>query len=266
MLKHYVENILASLERQEEELKHQWLRATPVRYFVVDDLLPSDEVNAINAAFPPIEDMRLMRSLRECKYTSKDMASFDPKIRDVSFAFQDPAVIKLISEITGIVNNGGDPSFYAGGISSMEYGQFLNPHIDNSHDGNRERYRTLNLLFYTTPDWNEEYGGNLELWDNDVRSRITITSKANRLVVMETNSQSWHSVNPLKVKLRRNCVSNYYFSTDTPEVHEYFNVTKFSARPEQKVRRRIMILDAFIRNSIRRLVPAGLGKKDINST
>jgi Rps23 Pro-64 3,4-dihydroxylase Tpa1-like proline 4-hydroxylase len=192
------------------------------------------------------------------------MASFDSRISDISYAFQAPSVVELISEITKIVGNQVDPSFYAGGISSMEHGQFLNPHIDNSHDGNRERYRTLNLLFYTSPDWKEEYGGNLELWDTDVRTSTTITSMANRLVVMETNSRSWHSVSPLQVKQRRNCISNYYFSPRTPETREYFNVTKFSARPEQHFRRIIMLLDGFLRNSIRRFIPSGLAKEDVN--
>jgi len=40
---------------------------------------------------------------------------------------------------------------------------FLNPHLDTSHDKNREMYRVLNLLYYVTPDWSHEQGGKLEL-------------------------------------------------------------------------------------------------------
>ena len=35
----------------------------------------------------------------------------------------------------------------------MTEGDFLNPHIDNSHDAKRERYRRLNLLYYVSPGW-----------------------------------------------------------------------------------------------------------------
>ena len=169
----------------------------------------------------------------------------------------------MLSEITEIADNEGDPKFYAGGISSMENDHFLNPHIDNSHDGNRKSYRTLNLLFYTSPNWKEEFGGNLELWEPTVRSRCTIISRGNRLVVMETNSRSWHSVSPLTVVRRRNCISNYYFSHRSPEGREYFNVTTFSARPEQHVRRVVMVLDGLLRNAIRHIIPAGVGREDI---
>ena len=43
---------------------------------------------------------------------------------------------------------------------------FLNPHIDNSHDGDIRLYRALNLLYYVFPSWQRSNGGNLELWDS----------------------------------------------------------------------------------------------------
>lgn len=263
MLEAYVAHILESVGKQKLELQRQWATATPVRHIVIDKVLPAGEVESIDAAFPRVEEMRLLNSLRERKYTSKNMDSFDSKIRDIASAFQDPRVISLISDIMGILDNQGDPEFYAGGISSMVYGNFLNPHIDNSHDGGRDRYRTCNLLFYTSPNWAKDFGGNLELWDQGVRSNITITSQSNRLVVIETNPRSWHSVSPLTVRRRRNCVSNYYFSHRSPEGREYFHITGFSARPEQPFRRAVMALDRLLRTAIRRLVPAGLGKKDV---
>ncbi len=264
MRESYVAHILRSLGQQRQSLIEQWLQAEPIRHFVIDGVFPDDAVLELDACFPETRKMRLLSSLRERKYTAKEMNSFDARIRDAAFAFQDPAVIEIVSEITGIPGNVGDARFYAGGISSMEYGHYLNPHIDNSHDGSRKLYRTMNLLFYTSPNWEETFGGNLELWDSKVRSRTTVTSKGNRLVVMETNSRSWHSVSPLKVQRRRNCISNYYFSPNSPEGREYFNVTEFSARPEQPFRRCIMAVDGFLRNTIRRVIPAGLGRVDVN--
>lgn len=45
----------------------------------------------------------------------------------------------------------------------MAKDNFLNPHLGNSHDKDRECYRVLNLLYYVTPNWSHEQGGNLEL-------------------------------------------------------------------------------------------------------
>ncbi|EGH74806.1 hypothetical protein PSYAR_30109, partial [Pseudomonas syringae pv. aceris str. M302273] len=44
-----------------------------------------------------------------------------------------------------------------------------------------------------------------------VKSQKTIVSAFNRLVVMETNKDSWHSVSAVSVSTARCCVSNYYF-------------------------------------------------------
>uniref|UniRef100_UPI004053B2CD 2OG-Fe(II) oxygenase n=1 Tax=Qipengyuania sp. GPGPB31 TaxID=3023518 RepID=UPI004053B2CD len=54
----------------------------------------------------------------------------------------------------------------------------------------------MNLLYYVTPDWAEKAGGNLDLWDDSVSEPVTIPSTFNRLVLIETNPRSWHSVSP----------------------------------------------------------------------
>ena len=117
-------------------------------------------------------------------------------------------IIKLIEEITSMSKLEPDEKLYAGGLSLMSEGDFLNPHIDNSHDRDRKKYRRLNLLYYVSPSWKISYGGNFELWDNKVEEVKTITSKFNRLVVMETNKTSWHSVSKVKINAARCCVSN----------------------------------------------------------
>lgn len=70
----------------------------------------------------------------------------------------------------------------------MAHKNYLNPHLDNSHDAERERWRVLNLLYYVTPDWHLGDGGHLELWlDGPKKVPLHIESKFNRLVVMATH-------------------------------------------------------------------------------
>ncbi len=234
-----------------------------VRYCVVDNFLPIDLAEQISGAFPDLGSMRLMDSFREKKLTSKNFDECDPLLGEVTFALQDRRVIALVERITNIKNQVPDPSLYAGGLSAMCKGHFLGPHIDNSHDGSRKYYRTLNLLYYVTPQWSLESGGNLELWDKLVRRNATIVSCFNRLVIMETTPVSWHSVSEVRTDKVRKCISNYYFSLRAPTGRGYFNVTSFSARPEQSVRRILARLDNQLRQFIRKVAPDGLGKKDV---
>ena len=268
MKERYVQLILDRLDRDAKAIKADFEthKGVPTRFTSIDDLLPRDEAEKIAAAFPASERMRLLDSFREKKYTSKALDEFDPIIADITFAFQDKRVIDKVAELTGIRDAVGDPHLYAGGISAMERGHFLNPHIDNSHDGDRENYRVLNLLYYISPQWKPENGGNLELWDENVRERVEIPSLFNRLVLMATNDKSFHSVNEVKAEYPRRCISNYYFSPHSPNGYETFHVTYFMARPEQKLKRLVTKVDSDVRTFVRKFKKDGLAKKDVYET
>jgi Rps23 Pro-64 3,4-dihydroxylase Tpa1-like proline 4-hydroxylase len=265
MREELVQLILDRLDRDADAIKRDFHKDKniPTRFTAIDGLLPDEIAGRIAAAFPPVNDMRLLDSFRERKYTSKALDKFDPLIEDITFAFQDDRVIKKVAELTGIKDAVGDPHLYAGGISAMAQGHFLNPHIDNSHDGDQKNYRVLNLLYYVTPNWKPENGGNLELWDERVTQPVEIPSLFNRLVLMSTNEKSWHSVNQVNVDGRRCCVSNYYFSPHSPNGHETTHVTYFMARPEQKLRRLVTKIDSDVRTLARKFKKSGFAKKDI---
>lgn len=257
--------ILSRIEADADAIKTDFEtdKGVSTKFAAVDGLLPEDVAGRVAAAFPSGRQMRFLDSFRERKFTSKSLETFDPLIADITFAFQDERVVKRISELTGTADAVGDPHLYAGGISSMERGHFLNPHLDNSHDGERRNYRVLNLLYYITPEWKPEHGGNLELWDDRVLRPVEIPSLFNRLVLMATNARSWHSVNEVKVDAARNCISNYYFSPHSPNGYETFHVTYFTARPEQKFRRVLARIDSEMRAFARRFKKDGFAPKDV---
>ncbi len=143
----------------------------------------------------------------------------------------------------------------------MGEGNYLNPHIDNSHDKDRGQWRVFNLLYYVSPDWKLENGGNLEIWPNGMdHEQTTITSKFNRLAVMATHNHSWHSVSPIKVDKTRCCVSNYYFSPSPLRTDDTFHVTSFRGRPEQTFADLLLRADSVLRMGIRKLFPKGAYK------
>lgn len=260
-----IELILQRLDRDADAISADFHtnKGINTHFTAIDNFFPDEVAHQIYDAFPEFEKMRLLDSFREKKFTSKDFDNFNPLMKDATFAFQDPRVVNRVAELTGITDPHGDPHLYAGGLSAMAKGHFLNPHLDNSHDGERKHYRVLNLLYYVTPDWKVENGGNLELWDESVTRVIEIPSLFNRLVLMGTNDKSYHSVNEVKADSARCCVSNYYFSPHSPNGYETFHVTYFQARPEQTVRRIVTKLDSGIRTAVRKIVKEGFAKKDI---
>lgn len=221
----------------------------------LDDLLPPRLAQAIYDRFPPPERMMLKRSLKERKLVAAQMDQYDPLIEEALYAFQDARVVEVFSKITGLKSLEPDEDLYAGGISLMSKGGYLRPHLDNSHDNSRSRYRVLNLLYYITPSWRESYGGSLQLWDDGPLSRPrTIASTFNRLVIMITNKASWHSVNEITADRPRCCISNYYFSKDCPDSGEYFHATTFRGEAAG-VPDLIMQADNAVRTAVLKSVP-----------
>ena len=227
--------ISARLEPLESTLKEQFASGGRIRCCWVDNLFPDETAQKISAAFPPTERMVHKKNLGQDKYVGVQMNQYDPLLEETIYAFQEPEIVDLVSRITGLEQMFPDADLYAGGISTMCQGNFLNPHLDNSHDKDQKNFRVLNLLYYVSPGWKEENGGNLELWDEGPQGeRRTVASLFNRLVVMVTDKHSWHSVSRVDVNAPRCCVSNYYFSP-FPQMQTIRTMSqRFGAAPEKR--------------------------------
>ncbi|GGZ35283.1 2OG-Fe(II) oxygenase [Asticcacaulis endophyticus] len=265
----FITLIRDALTRNRDDLLRQWQnpQGTKTRHFILDDLLPTVDAHRIHEAFPRDGDGFFNRdTFREKKRTSTDLSGYAPILSDITYALQDKAIVELIADMVGFEAIEPDPKLYAGGLSMMFKGDFLNPHIDNSHDGDRQKYRRLNLLYYVSPDWKAENGGNLELWDDDRKTPVTVMAAFNRLAVMETTKISWHSVSPVVADRPRTCVSNYYFSDISPDQSDYFHVTSFSGRPGETLKSAIGIVDNAARNLVSKTLGTGRGRGRINKT
>jgi Rps23 Pro-64 3,4-dihydroxylase Tpa1-like proline 4-hydroxylase len=258
--KDFADIIYNKIVEQIENVKKQFDESkNKIGYFYIDDLLPTDLATYIYESFPKPEDTTLKRNLREYKHIAAQMDKYNPILEEIIYAFQDARIVKLIGEICEIKDVYPDSNLYAGGISMMGYENYLNPHLDNSHDKDRNLWRVLNLLYYVTPDWDVENGGNLEIWPNGIKDeQITIHSKFNRLAIMATHQGSWHSVSPVKINRIRCCVSNYYFSTEALLSSDEFHVTSFRGRPEQKAVDLILRADNTLRMGLRKVFKGGV--------
>ena len=252
--------ICNQLTKNRDTLKSQFLKSKDaIGYFFIDDLLPEALALEIHNKFPSTAMAVRKKNLREFKFTAYQMDNYDALLEEVIYAFQDDKVIQLISDICSLEEVYGDENLYAGGLSLMEKDNYLNPHLDNSHDKDRNRWRVLNLLYYVTPNWKLENGGNLEIWPNGLKqAQTTIENKFNRLVVMTTHQKSWHSVSKVLKEDVRCCISNYYFSNQPFLESDRFHVTTFRGRSSEKVKDLFLRIDNGLRSNMRKLFKKGV--------
>lgn len=245
------DHIVARLETELDRLRAEFAQPGQIPSCQIGDVLPADVARRVHEAFPASERMILKKSIKENKHIAAQMNAYDPLLEECVYAFQDARVIALVAKITGLSTLEPDSNLYAGGISAMQKGAFLRPHLDNSHDKNRARYRVLNLLYYVTPEWREEYGGCLQLWDRGPEGKPrTVPSNFNSLAIMLTNKGSWHSVNEVRHDGRRCCVSNYYFSRTSPDEADYFHATSFRGEYGRGMADAVMRADNAVRTAI----------------
>ena len=240
-----------------------WEKSTPVRHCYLDQLLPESIALKFHAALPDPGNLMVRDSIKERKRVGIRLEDYAPEMSAILYAFQEPEVIEAVAQITDLKELSADKSLYGSGISQMIEGDFLLPHLDNSHDGDGKLYRVLNLLYYITPDWPENAGGNLELWDKAMKKRVEIHSRFNRLVLMETHTESVHGVTRVtKPGGVRSCISNYYFSPIPANQKEHIHKTTFFARPEDSPMKKLQL---GVENLIKRFF-SGVFKNDQRKT
>ena len=129
--------ILKRLDQEQKRAASEFRQPGRIPSFILEDVLPLEHARAIYQAFPPIERLVLKKTPGQLKYVGYQMDAYHPLLEEAIYAFQDPRVVRAIASITGIPELLPDDKLYAGGISLMTQGQYLNPHLDNSHDKDR---------------------------------------------------------------------------------------------------------------------------------
>ena len=244
-------------------LREKYEQSGLINHIIIDNLLPIEVASRLNFDFPKEKELNHLNALQENKFVGVYFSEKQKLVQECLYAFQEQSILKIISQITNIKNLIGDPELYAGGVSSMSKGCFLNPHIDNSHDRNLENFRRLNLLYYVNENWiPKEDGGELVLYPNGIKNKEEkIHCKFNRLVIMRTDNKSIHGVKEILAKTnRRKCISNYYFSKDSPLGKSYYHSTSFRGFKKEFIKGTYLQLNAFARTYAKKVIYKITGK------
>ncbi|MEO8802688.1 MAG: 2OG-Fe(II) oxygenase, partial [Rudaea sp.] len=148
-----------------------------------------------------------------------------PVFANLDDLIQTREFLDLIGQITGIENLLYDPWYFGGGTHENRAGQELDPHVDFNRHPVERWHRRLNLIVYLNHEWNEAWGGCLELHSDPraANGRVELVAPAyNRAVIFETTETSWHGFNRIslpeeKQSLSRKSVALYFYTIDRPQ-------------------------------------------------
>ena len=240
-----------------EALRQKFRDARPFPYVVIENLLVPGAAEEVAASFPSFERAReqgfafnFVNEQRKIQIT--DAAKFPEPVRRLQNAIASPEFLADLEFITGIPRLLADEQLEGGGMHLTGSGGRLDVHVDFNVLGERKLFRRLNILLYLNTTWQEDWGGQIELWDQDVRNCLLRSPPAlNRCLIFETSDVSYHGVAPVKApaEVVRQSFAAYYYTREAPPTwNGTSHSTIFKARPNEKVRKLVrMPLEKFRR-------------------
>jgi len=210
--------------------------ASPFPHIVIDDFLDAGILRDLVAEFPARDGRSYFdRPQERLKY------QFDPNtveskiVRNILAELNSEPFLAFLSEMTGIANLIPDPYFTGGGLHETLSGGHLSVHADFNLHTEMQVERRLNLLVYLNDDWQDSYGGQLELWDKKMRkAAVSVLPVMARAVVFNTTLQSFHGQpEPLACPpdRSRRSIATYYYTAYPSDKRPPQRSTTFQNRP-----------------------------------
>jgi len=231
-------------------LKNRYQQATPFPHMITDHFLKEDTLRKGLAEFPAFgsKDWIHYVHFNERKYGKTDRQSFSPTLGAIVDELNSPLFVRFLTDLTGIQGLFADESLEGGGLHQTGRGGYLNIHADFTvHPHHRKWRRRVNLLVYLNPHWSDSYGGHLELWSQDMKSRVhKVLPTFNRAVIFNTEHDSFHGhPEPLQCPdtASRKSIALYYFTKETSPM---IQSTEYRARPTDGSKRILIYLDKMI--------------------
>ncbi len=227
-----------------ESKKEEYRNNSPFSHVVLDDFLPNSVSEKLLTVFPqPSAPFWLDRSTKHQPGklgvgNARRLNDASPFLHNIIFAFNSSAFIDFLEVLTGIESLIPDPHLQGGGIHQILPGGKLAIHADFNYNKKLKLYRRVNVLLYLNKDWQEGYGGHLELWDNQASECVVkITPIFNRCVIFSTSSTSFHGhPDPLNCPqdTTRKSLAFYYYSRDPEQNEEVAHRTLWQERPGEE--------------------------------
>ena len=238
-----ISNEFSNFMKYAEQEQQKYTNANPFPHIIIDNFFDENILNEILKEFPTNLELKgeNYNNKAEKKLTLNNIE--DLSITTVNFInfLNSSKFVKFLQKITNIKETLiPDPYLVGGGLHELRNNGFLNIHSDFNRHPQMKLDRRLNILIYLNKEWKNEYGGQLQLWDQNMKNcEKNIIPTFNRMVIFSTTDTSYHG-NPIKVEhpenISRKSIAMYYYSNGRPHAENQLgdHSTIFRKRPNSQ--------------------------------
>ena len=183
---------LAEIARDRSSM---YRNAEPFPHFIEDGLFNPAILDRVAGEFEAMDrgGWHHSQATHERKWSTEDPRQMGPFTSALIAQLNAGPFVSFLEELTGIGGLVPDPHLRGGGLHEIRHGGLLGVHADFNVHPRLRLYRRLNLLVYLNKDWQQEWGGALELWDRGGQRCVrAIQPVFNRAVLFDTSNFSYH--------------------------------------------------------------------------
>lgn len=216
-----------ALQNRVDELRKEFCRARPFSHLLLDDFLEPSFCEAIRREFPAFDERAARNETGATgrKAVVSGIAALGPAFRKFDGLMRSRDFLDWTGHATGIRQLLYDPAYAGGGTHENLNNQDLDFHVDFNYHPARILHRRLNLIVFLNPEWEESWGGCLELredpWAEEEAGAVKVVPLFNRAVIFETTETSWHGFSriclpPPRKHLSRRSIAVYFYTKERP--------------------------------------------------
>jgi 2OG-Fe(II) oxygenase superfamily len=244
-------------------LSAQFRRAEPFPFMLIDNFLKADFYRSIIDAYPSVSEAESIGNTfsavnEKGKTQVTDSNAFAEPVVKLNEVLSSSSWLRTLSEITEIDDLLADETLDGGGMHIMRAGAHLDVHVDFNISLETKMHRRLNILLFLNDRWDDDWGGKLELWDEKVKEcRHALLPISNRCVIFRTSERSYHGVEKVRCPepfARRSFAAYYYTMAPPAEWDGRRHSTVFRARPDEKLKRWVLMPGSGIARFARKVV------------
>jgi hypothetical protein len=216
---------MARLEAERDTIAARYRAAMPYPHVVLDGFFDAAVLERVEREFPAPgrRDWLGYDTVNEIKQTSRGILDLPPFTQIFLWQMCSAPFMDWLRAVTGIADLCVDPTFHGGGLHESRRGGWLNLHADWTQHPHLPLVRQLNMIIYLNRDWQEEWGGALELHGPGGGPIARVAPVFNRAVIFPTTSETVHGFpQPMTCPAdrARRSVSWFYWSPDRAAIQQ----------------------------------------------